>query len=410
MPTLSEWEQALTVLRRVTIDSTDDLARAVNRKPQSRSFMGIPKQAASMPEFSPPRQVQITTADLLLSIGYITTPRIDNLVDLCSTWAKLRYIWAFDPEPLPSNLRLSEEAQRIDFHQKSLLSDEVGVGMAALLIERFFNGTNPIDVDIAIRDQNIDGLENQYRTSPDYLFERGNGSYIVVECKGTRSGRNNALAQLKRGTEQVPSLVFPEGDVPLQLVIGTSMSDTSTRVNIIDPPNDESSKKDKRTHKIEDKEQFEIEVRDIQRSNLFLYAGVTGRATETMPRREKKERLSKLEQRFEPPSRQRIPELEDEYVGITRNVSIIGEASQIEIFQGIPENIYHLLDLDQYQITDNLGANFFHRAQNISQQNIRNEFQLIDNASGSFFDRTINNLVVNVFGRDAVMLRLAISK
>ena len=116
MPTLNEWEQALTVLRSITIDSTDGLARAVNRKPQSRSFTGIPKQATSMPEFSPPRQVQITTSDLLLSIGYITTPRIDNLVDLCSTWAKLRYIWAFDPEPFPSNLRLSEEAQRIDFH------------------------------------------------------------------------------------------------------------------------------------------------------------------------------------------------------------------------------------------------------------------------------------------------------
>lgn len=99
MPNLEEWQNALDLTREITVDSTDHLAQTVNSRPRSNSFHGDPKNAQGIAQFSPPRTVFIRPAELLYFLGRITTPRSDNLSDLCSTWARIRYIWAFDPDP-----------------------------------------------------------------------------------------------------------------------------------------------------------------------------------------------------------------------------------------------------------------------------------------------------------------------
>jgi hypothetical protein len=51
------------------------------------------------------------------------------------------------------------------------MSDEMGVGFASYLTEKYYNAPSAIDVSIAIRNQDpILGLDTQYSTSPDYLF------------------------------------------------------------------------------------------------------------------------------------------------------------------------------------------------------------------------------------------------
>lgn len=294
MPTLDEWQNALSVQRLVTVDSTNNLAQRVNQKQGSSSFSGIPKNAQGLPNFSRPRRIYITPAEILQMLGWITTPRIDNLADLSSTWARLRYIWAFAPDANPTNLRLSNEALEIDFHQKGLLSDEIGVGMASLIVERYFNGRNPVDTDIALRNHIIPDLINQYRTSPDYIFENPGGGYLILECKGTQSGTENAMRQLKRGTEQLPSLVFQSGIQTINLVIGTCLSDQETNVYIIDPPGKNSSNKDRPKFNIHDEAKFHVDLNKTQLSQLYLYAGVTTRALETNPDDKTKVRLQKL--------------------------------------------------------------------------------------------------------------------
>ena len=79
--------------------------------------------------------------------------------------------------------------------------------------------------------------------SPDYLFwNAAQTAYYVVECKGTRCSRNVALEQLRRGTEQVPSLRFTDGrQPPTALVVGTRLTGKGTEVLVIDPPPDEES-------------------------------------------------------------------------------------------------------------------------------------------------------------------------
>ena len=123
MPTLQEWQQALEVPRTIYVDSTQELADQVNALPATEKFQregGVPKAAIGSPEFDPPREILVTPLEILTSLGRITTPQIENLADLSSTWAKIRYIWAIEPSISGTRMCLSQDAKGIDFHQKGL--------------------------------------------------------------------------------------------------------------------------------------------------------------------------------------------------------------------------------------------------------------------------------------------------
>lgn len=409
MPTVEEWDAALVTTRYVSVDSTQTLASKVNQKSNSATFTGASKLATSLPEFSPPRQIAITTSELLLILGRIMSPRIENLVDLYSTWAKIRYVWAFNPDPNPSELRLSDEALNIDFHQKGLMSDEIGTGMAALISERFFGGSNPIDVDVAFRSQTIQGLTYQYSTSPDYIFERAGGGYLVVECKGTRSGKGSSYKQLKRGTEQLPSLVFPSGVQPLALVIGTSMSDSGTDVFVIDPPDKRDSKEDQRIYSVENETEFKANLDLMLISNLYLFSGATGLAAEVIPDRKIKEGLQRLIQRDHPPEQIRISEMQEEYLGVSRELRLIGDVNSVSIFQGLSANVYHALSQQNIALITEESKRHYRKAVSLSQQGQMDD--LGQDLPGPILTQRANNsFSANVFGKDGTFLRIEVRR
>ncbi len=410
MPTLEEWQNALTFPRNITVNSTQELVDLVNNRPISPSFEGIPKIATCLDLFSPPRAVEIIPIDLLYSLGRITTPRIDNLADLCSTWARTRYMWAFNPDLEFAELRLSEEAKNIDFHQKGLLSDEIGVGMADLIVERFLNGRNPVDVDIALRNQYVEGMGRRYSTSPDYLFERPGGSYIVVECKGTQSGRSNALTQLKRGTEQVPSLEFPPGIEVLTLVVGTNLTNVDTTIYVIDPPSGGHSGHSRGKRVIRDETKFRMDFEGAQLSNFYLYLGVTAKAARFTPDEERKKTLQKSRQVYEPPQRYKFPELgNDEYVGITQVANFLGDQSRVRFFQVVPEDLYQTLEANGKSEFQTQGRQYRERISQ-STRPISQPAQQQDTPNIIIRDRTQNTLMVSVIGQDGTILRLEISQ
>ncbi len=187
---------------------------------------------------------------------------------------------------------MSEAARNIDFHQKGLLSDQIGVGMAALLLGIYLNAPLAADVSVAMDDPTWP-IDLEYETSPDYLFfDSTQANLFIVECKGTQTTRYASVDQLRRGTEQVPSLSFTDGRMPPSLVVATYLSKEGTRVLVIDPPGDEDSgKHSERSERVGPREwkvlndaEFGRATRLLSDVKLLSFAGADQAAAEKLDR------------------------------------------------------------------------------------------------------------------------------
>ncbi len=249
----------------------------------------------------------------------------------------------------------------------------------------------------------IPGVHPRYKTRPDYIFDDRKGGYIVVECKGTIGRYRTAVSQLKRGTEQVRSLVFPPSKRTLTLVVGTGMRDYGTYVNIIDPPTSESQE---RTHSfiIENEAAFRQSVSELQLSALYQFVGAYGRAHEIDPI----EQLSVDVMRLDPPSRVRFEELGDDYVGQTHRLTFSGAANRVSIFQGVPEEIYQWLTRRGMQQISELEDAQVAKAMLQMQASDQSRF---DVGEGDVYLTSITDDVLRVdsFGRDGTVIRIEIS-
>jgi hypothetical protein len=358
MPSLDEWEQALTAPRRVTVESSIELVQRVQRlhdlKDAERQQRGqtIPNRKQNLSEvavFSPSREIDIVPAYLLLRLGVVTTPAIENLADICSTWAHFRYLWAFEIPNLAgqtARLRLSEEATRIDFHQKALLSDEIGVGISAVLLGIYFDAPEALDVSLALDNPDW-GIERGNNSSPDYLFfDSTQTNLYVVECKGTQTSRSVSLDQLRRGTEQVQSLTFNDRPTPPSLVIATCLTRTGTRVLIVDPPGEDEKKPhseraeriNEREWRIPDTAQFSQSTRLLSQAKILSFAG-----DDELSQR----KIDQTEIRI--PTRRRTarePEMVTNEFGEFRGVRYpvgLAHRMRIDVFQGIAREVYDAL-------------------------------------------------------------------
>jgi hypothetical protein len=184
----------------VEVESSQSLVRDIARKQVARDRDWASKGKISPPSkatitpvglFDPPKHINVKPIHLLHSIGRITTPPIQNLASLSSTWAIIRYCWAFAGHSVGSlsSLILSPTARDLDFHQKMLLSDEVGVGMAWYIMTNYFKTTSAIDVSVALRTPSWNMFE-QYSATPDYLFydDPLKTTWIFRSFRATHSG------------------------------------------------------------------------------------------------------------------------------------------------------------------------------------------------------------------------------
>jgi hypothetical protein len=212
------------------------------------------------------------------------------MAQLSASWATRRYFWAVaDPGqgvPAVSDFRLSSDARAMDFHQKTLLSDEFGIGMAGLLVESFFETDAFSDVSVALGDPvAFQDIAQEGEAQPDYLMwaEAGNTPYYLVECKGCQTNRNTSYDQLRRGLEQVRTIQLGPGPRQLlTLVIATCLLGDRTEILVLDPPpgGDDKSKREKSKAKSRERE-FRVEDRKIfhqraviaQESQLLKWAG-----------------------------------------------------------------------------------------------------------------------------------------
>lgn len=245
---------------------------------------------------------QIRAIDVLHKLGRLTTPTWVNMAQLSASWATRRYFWAIaDGDGAQQDFRLSADARLIDFHQKTLLSDEFGIGMGGLLAEELFNAPAFVDVSVALNAPEVyQGVGQNLDTQPDYIMwgEDSGSPYYVVECKGCQTSSSVSMDQLRRGLEQVPSLVFGTGARPVvTMVFATCLEVDSTTVYVLDPPNDPddenppepperrgtsevSERVGKRTWRITNPEAFERRIRLAKESELLKWAGLFEKASE----------------------------------------------------------------------------------------------------------------------------------
>lgn len=246
MPTVVQWQQALTRQYELRVESSHALCAEVSAVQRRRALEKRGAGKRPLPAKTPtpwPSGAQylpmmIRPVDMLHALGRITTPPITELVDLSSTWAEIRYLWAF-AHNFGSHrvraLRLNQSVKALDFHQKTLLSDEFGVGFAAYFMSVSARASNPVDVFLARRSGQVPLRGNSRRSLPDYIFGGPQpGQFFIVECKGTQSSRATAVSQLQRGTEQVLTVDIVDARNVTRLVVAAWLQQAITLL-IVDP-------------------------------------------------------------------------------------------------------------------------------------------------------------------------------
>ena len=351
----------------INVDSSQKLLDDVAAEVAARS-QDLQNKNKPVPPFKPATRIaahdgmqwQVRPVALLHKIGRMTTPSgLGNMAKLSASWATRRYFWAI-AEPIPNNqkLRLSDDALGLDFHQKGLLSDEFGIGMAGLFMEQNLGAAESMDISLALRDELMaQQIAASGRTQPDYLMwnTQTHPTYFVIECKGTQSGRSESMNQLRRGLEQVPSIEFVD---PARhggsFVIATCLSATGTTLFLIDPPNRENEKSKcqftgdevseragERRWKITNVEAFEKRNRIAKAAQILQWAGQNRQALDAA------EQLEPFKRTVEPPD---VPMVTREIGGVEfrgQSVNLFPELSaDLHVFMGVERELLSAAEED----------------------------------------------------------------
>ncbi|MBO6947182.1 MAG: hypothetical protein JJ855_04300 [Rhodospirillales bacterium] len=173
---------------------------------------------------------------LLHTIGKITVPPISNGFSLAEYWAQLRYVHAIDCKS--KGLLLSPQYAELDPHQKTILSDDFGMGISMYWLEKKMCLRPPIEGYYYIKNsfgrygrkvlpKNIAKprpAKRGPRKSPDFIAEDASGFWHVIECKGTQSGTHARAKQIKRGKGQKTTILFPRSVRGERLVAATKIA------------------------------------------------------------------------------------------------------------------------------------------------------------------------------------------
>ena len=204
------------------------------------------------------RTVTVNIPGVLLTIGYLTTPASVVGVSLSEYWAWVRYLHAISSR---DDLTLSDDFASLDAHQKTILSDDFGMGLPIywlldkLDIQSVCDGRYFIDFVAASIGATTKKISKRGpRKSPDFVALDEQGRFHVIECKGTQSGTEYRSKQfgnvgLGRGIgatgaiAQKNTISFPRAKSGQKLACGlcleTYQSASKSSLKIIDPDEEE---------------------------------------------------------------------------------------------------------------------------------------------------------------------------
>jgi hypothetical protein len=202
------------------------------------------------------KTVDLDVSGMLLLVGYLTTPTAAAGVSLSEFWAWVRYFYAVAATP---DLRVTNEFANLDSHQKTILSDDFGMGVPmAWLIESLnlvacCDGRYFADRFSALTESPPQTPKKRGPMKcPDFVCLDQNGKYHVIECKGTQSGTATQTRQLSHTTPSgVPSggivqkrmIVVQPAYKGQQLACGLTIARENTNgtsnLQIVDPEGDD---------------------------------------------------------------------------------------------------------------------------------------------------------------------------
>jgi len=144
----------------------------------------------------------------LLWIGILTAPPRYRGFDLSTFWAWLRYASAISERD--SSLRLRRMWSEIDAHQKTVMSDDFGMGFSCHYLaeqhglQAFANTSYLLDSLVGI--STIKSGKRGPAKSPDFIGIDAKGGLHILECKGTQSSKEYLLKALAAGIGQKNNL------------------------------------------------------------------------------------------------------------------------------------------------------------------------------------------------------------
>lgn len=167
----------------------------------------------------------IDVTAFLLMIGYCTVPAHAARHSINALWAWVRYFGALSTA---ADFRLSDDFGELDPHQKTILSDDFGMGMSlhllstALNFQGFCDGKYFIDrLSPRVRcNITASNAKNGSRKSPDYVGWDRSGRFHIIECKGTQSGVQYSNKQMRDGIPQKNAIRFARSIRGQSLVTG----------------------------------------------------------------------------------------------------------------------------------------------------------------------------------------------
>ncbi|MFY3743288.1 hypothetical protein ACOQFB_05225 [Anaeromyxobacter sp. Red801] len=190
------------------------------------------------------RQCSVSMTRVLAAIPICTAPLTGYGFELSQFWAHLRYGPALGAGP---GLRLRPEWSDIDSHQKTILSDDFGMGVPwviltrALRLKRLVPTQFILDGLVSIGSAKVSAAARDKRgqfKSPDFIGIGQDGKLHVLECKGTQSADGIRKA-LPRGREQKANLLIEpkarRGEALVSALYVPQHEGGSPRCLIVDP-------------------------------------------------------------------------------------------------------------------------------------------------------------------------------
>lgn len=186
----------------------------------------------------------IDVAAVLNLIGVLTTPPLSGGASLSELWAFVRYLFAITSD---SELRLTAEFLDMDPHQKTILSDDFGMGFTMHWLAQRLDFVAACDGRYFI-ENHLHRIGATYSggtakrglgKSPDFIVYDRTGRFHVVECKGTQSSLAYRNKQLREsGMAQKRTVEFPAALAGERLCAGIFIAGPDgdeTSMRVVDP-------------------------------------------------------------------------------------------------------------------------------------------------------------------------------